>query len=74
MLRPIALFTVATLSLAFAVMAGVQTPMKPTAPQKMTSPELAQKMRDCEQQAAQNNIKMDERAKYVMDCMTAKPK
>ena len=73
--RPLALFTVATLSVAFATLAAqAQTPMKPSAPQKMMSPEQARKMRDCEQQAAQNNIKMDERSKYVMDCMTAKAK
>jgi hypothetical protein len=52
--------------------AYAQTPMKPTAPQKMTSPEEARKMRDCQKQAADRNIKMDERAKFVMDCMTAK--
>ena len=45
--------------------------MKPSAPQKMMSPEEARKMRGCEQQAVQNNIKMDERSKFVMDCMTA---
>ena len=47
-----------------------QTPMKPSAPQKMMSPEEAQKMHACEKQAADQNIKMDERAKFVMDCMT----
>ncbi len=52
--------------------AYAQTSMKPTAPQKMTSPEEARKMRDCEKQAADRNIKMDERSKFVMDCMTAK--
>ena len=73
--RPIASFTAVIVSLVFAaVAANAQTPMKPSAPQKMTSPEQARKMRDCEQQAAQNNIKMDERSKYVMDCMTAKAK
>ncbi len=49
-----------------------QTPMKPSAPQKMMSPEEAQKMHACEKQAADQNIKMDERAKFVMDCMTKK--
>jgi hypothetical protein len=73
--HPIALITVATLSLGLgAAAANAQSSMKPSAPQKMMSPEEARKMRGCEQQAVQNNIKMDERSKYVMDCMTAKAK
>jgi hypothetical protein len=69
--RSAALLAAMILSLAGAS-AYAQSPMKPSAPDKMNSPEEAQKMRDCEKQAAANNIKMDERAKYVMDCMTAK--
>jgi hypothetical protein len=73
--RPLALFTAAALTLGFATFAAsAQMPMKPSAPQKMMSPEEARKMRGCEAQAARNNIKMDERSKYVMDCMTAKAK
>jgi hypothetical protein len=52
--------------------AAAQTSMKPSAPQKMMSPEEAKKMRACEKQAADQNIKMDERSKFVMDCTTAK--
>jgi hypothetical protein len=75
MSRPIALITAVTLSLGLgAVAANAQSSMKPSAPQKMMSPEEARKMRGCEQQAAQDNIKMDERSKFVMDCMTAKAK
>jgi hypothetical protein len=51
--------------------AAAQT-MKPSAPQKMMSPREAQKMRACEKQAADQNVKKDERAKFVMDCMMAK--
>jgi hypothetical protein len=29
-------------------------------------------MHDCEAQAAANNVPMEMRSKYVMDCMTAK--
>jgi hypothetical protein len=65
MLRPVALLAAVMLNLAGAS-AYAQSPMKPSAPDE------AQKMRDCEKRAAANNIKMDERAKYVMDCMTAK--
>ncbi len=63
------------LAMAFVFLgapAFAQTPMKPTAPQKMMSPDEQKKMHACEKQAADRNIKMDERAKFVMDCMTAK--
>ena len=68
--RPIALLTAAIVGLGCAA-AAAQT-MKPTAPQKMMSPEEAKKMHACERQAADQNIKMDERAKFLMDCMTKK--
>jgi hypothetical protein len=38
----------------------------------MTSPDQKKKMDACRTQAAQQNIKMDERAKFIMDCMTGK--
>jgi hypothetical protein len=61
------------LTLSFAGAAAyAQSSMKPSAPDKMTSPEEAKKMQACEKQAAANNIQMDMRSKYVMDCMTAK--
>jgi hypothetical protein len=61
--------------LVFATGAAcAQMPMKPTAPQKMMSPAEAKKMHACKTQAAQRNIKMTERSKFVMDCMTAKAK
>jgi hypothetical protein len=60
-------------SVSLAAGAGfAQTPMKPTAPQKMMSPTEAEKMHACEKQAADQNIKMDMRSKFVMDCMTKK--
>ncbi|MGH6727513.1 MAG: hypothetical protein ACREB8_13370 [Pseudolabrys sp.] len=60
-----------TIGLLGAV-AYAQAPMKPTAPQKMMSPSEADKMHACEKQAADQNVKMDERAKFVMNCMTKK--
>lgn len=66
---------VIVLAMAFAFLgapAFAQTPMKPTAPQKMMSPSEAEKMHACEQQAADQNIRMDLRSKFVMDCMTKK--
>ncbi len=67
MLRTIALLIAA----AFVAGAAAQ-PMQPTAPQKMMSPREAEKMHACEQQAAMRNITMDQRSKFVMDCMTKK--
>jgi hypothetical protein len=61
-----------TFSFAGAATFAQSTTMKPSAPDKMTSPAEAKKMHDCEAQAAANNIQMDMRSKYVMDCMTAK--
>jgi uncharacterized membrane protein YdfJ with MMPL/SSD domain len=69
--RVIALLTAVTFCF-WAGAAVAQTSMKPSAPQKMMSPAEARKMRACEKQAADQNVKMDERSKYVMDCMTAK--
>jgi hypothetical protein len=68
--RPIALPTALIVSLICA--SADAQPMKPSAPQKMMSPTEAQKMHDCEKQAAAQNIRMDLRSKFVMDCMTAK--
>jgi hypothetical protein len=50
--------------------------MKPTAAQKMTSPQQKRLMAACQRKAADRNVPMAERAKFVMDCMTtaAKPK
>jgi hypothetical protein len=61
-----------TLSFAGAATSAQSTTMKPSAPEKMTSPADEKRMHDCEQQAAANNIPMDQRAKHVMDCMTSR--
>jgi hypothetical protein len=69
MLRAIALaMTMCLLGMG----AYAQSAMKPTAPQKMMSPEEQKKMHACEQQAADQKIQMDQRAKFLMDCMTKK--
>jgi len=69
MARAIALLTAVLLGLCAA---AAQSSMQPTAPQKMMSPAEAKKRDACEQQAAAQHVKMDERAKFVMDCMTGK--
>ena len=64
--------TTFVLAFALSVSAGValaQSDMKPTAPAKMMPPDEKARLETCQQKAAQQNIKMDERAKFVMDCM-----
>ena len=68
--RPV--IVLATMMLSIICATAHAQSMKPSAPDKMTSPDQARKMRGCKKQAEQNNIKMAERAKYVMDCMTKK--
>ncbi|MGH6788820.1 MAG: hypothetical protein ACRECC_03970 [Pseudolabrys sp.] len=69
--RIIMLAIVLNLGLA-AGAAAAQSDMKATAAKKMTSPEQARRMRDCEEEAARQNIAMDQRSAFVMDCMTKK--
>jgi hypothetical protein len=70
-----AFFSALTVSLVLSAGAALaKDPMKPTAPAKMMSPDQQKKMHECEQLAAQRNIKMDERARFLMDCMTGKVK
>jgi uncharacterized cupredoxin-like copper-binding protein len=54
-----------------AASASAQQPMKPTAPAKMTSERDQKKMKECEARAAAQNVPMNQRSKFVMDCMTA---
>lgn len=57
------------LAVSAAGAAFAQDPMKPTAPQKMMPPVEKARLEACQQKAARQNIKMDERAKFLMDCM-----
>jgi hypothetical protein len=50
--------------------ASAQQPMKPTAPAKMMSARDQKKMKECEARAATQNVPMNQRSKFVMDCMT----
>jgi hypothetical protein len=68
--RPTARLAAAIIGLSAVAAAGQS--MKPSAPQKMMSPAEAKKMQACEKQTADQDIKMDERSKFVMDCMTKK--
>lgn len=49
--------------------AFAQSDMKPSAPAKMMPPAEKARLEACQQKAAQQNIKMDDRAKFIMDCM-----
>jgi hypothetical protein len=62
--------TVVTLCLAQA--ASAQVPhMKATAPEKMMPTNKAQKMRECEKRAEQQQIKMEDRSRFVNECVAA---
>jgi hypothetical protein len=52
-----------------AASAQMSGPMKATAPEKMMPPEKAQKMRECDKRAKQQNIKMEDHARFVNKCM-----
>jgi len=56
-----------------AASAFAQQPMKPTAPAKMMSERDQKKMKDCEARAAAKNVPMNQRSKFVMECMTEEP-
>ncbi len=65
------------LSAAAAVIVGAamaQPAMNPTAPKKMMPPSEKARLEECQKMAAQQNIAMDQRAKFVMDCMKEKAK
>ena len=57
---------------ALAGSAVAQKGMKATAAEEMMLPAQKEKMKACEQRAAHDRIPMDQRAKFLMDCMTAK--
>jgi len=75
MRRSIALYLLVAAGLVLSAGAvSAKDPMKPTAADEMMSPDQKRRMHDCEQLAAQRNIKMNERAKFLTDCMTGKVK
>ena len=64
---------VAALLLTVSAAVGATT-MTPSAPDKMASPADKQEMQSCQNRAAAQNVPMNERAKFVMDCLAAKAK
>ena len=61
----------ALIALLAAASAAQSTMMKPSAPEKMASPADKAKMKACEAKAAAQKVPMDDRAKFLMDCMQA---
>ncbi len=57
-----------------AGLAHAQTGMKATAPQKMMPPAEKARLEACQQKADAQRVAMEERAKFVMDCMKAMAK
>ncbi len=53
-------------------LSAAATTMKPTAPAKMMSERDQQRMKDCEARAEAQSVAMNQRSKFVMDCMTEK--
>jgi hypothetical protein len=62
--------------LAGAAAAQTSRAMQATAPEKMMRPGESAAMRDCDKQAMQEHVKMEERARFVKDCVAQamKPK
>jgi hypothetical protein len=48
--------------------------MKATAPMKMTPPGAGEAMRECDKMAMDQHIKMEDRARFVNDCVAKKMK
>jgi hypothetical protein len=72
--RPTAFFATLTfVAVLLAQAASAQGPdrMKATAPEKMMPSDKAQKMRECEKRANQQKIKMEERSRFVNECIAA---
>ena len=60
--------------LAHAASAQVTDRMKATAPEKMMPVDKAQTMRECQKRAEQQKIKMENRSRFVDECVAAKAK
>ena len=71
--RPLAFLIALTFAAAFLAHAtSAQVPhMKGTASEKMMPSDKAQKMRECEKRAEQQKIKMEDRSRFVNECVAA---
>ena len=69
----LAALTLATF-LAQAASAQLADRMKATAPEMMMPTEKASKMRECEKRAEEQKIKMEDRSRFIDECVWAKAK
>jgi hypothetical protein len=60
--------------LAHAASAQVTDRMKATAPEKMMPVDKALKVRECEKRMKQQKIKMEDRSRFLDECVWAKAK
>jgi hypothetical protein len=60
----------ALLAVLVATSAAPAAEMKSSAAEKMPAPAEKAKMKACQAKAAAQNVRMDQRAKFIMDCMT----
>lgn len=64
----------AALVLAAPTAAQTSDAMKATAPEKMSPPGESAAMCDCDKQAMRQHVKMEDRARFVKDCVASKMK
>jgi hypothetical protein len=62
------------LRVAHAASAQVTDRMKATAPEKMMPVDKALKLRECEKRMEQQKIKMEDRSRFLDECVWAKAK
>jgi hypothetical protein len=67
------LIVVLVIVLSFAASAGATT-MKATAPEKMMPSGGGEAMRECDKLAMQQNIRTEDRARFVKECVAKKMK
>ena len=59
---------------AAAQRSDVKNAMQATAPMKMTPPGESEPMRECDKMAMDQHIKMEDRTRFVQDCIARKMK
>jgi hypothetical protein len=69
--RPLATTFVGLVAVFFAHSASAQDRMKATAPDKMMPGDKVQKMRECQKRATEQKIKMEDRARFIDQCVVA---
>ncbi len=73
-LKIVAALLASGLLAASAVAAEQPAPMTATAPEKMMPRGAGEKMRECDRLAIDQHIRMEDRARFVKDCVDKKMK